>query len=72
MSPNKQFLYDSKPYVEHVYNIVKRDSNGLYGITETYIEHLVGIIGFMTLVNANLIKVCEVNGRKLYTLVNKK
>ena len=72
MPPNKQFLYDSKPYVEHVYYIVRRDSNGLYGITETYIEHLVGIFGFMTLLNANLIKVCEVHGRKLYTLVNKK
>ena len=72
MPPNKQFLYDSKPYVEHVYYIVRRDSNGLYGITETYIEHLVGIFGFTTLLNANLIKVCEVHGRKLYTLVNKK
>ena len=65
-------LNDSKPYVEHVYDIIRRDSNGLYGMTETYIEYIVGIFGFMTLVNANLIKICEINGRKLYTLVNKK
>ena len=61
---------NDKMFTEHVYNIVKAESEGLDSIYGDYIQHLVGIFGFNALLEAKLLESCGVvNGRQLYALV---
>lgn len=60
-------------YVDCIYDIVKRDCEGLDSIYGDYIEHLVGINGLIELVKRGLLEACGViNGRQLYVLCEKK
>lgn len=59
-------------YVDYVYDIVKRDCEGLDSIYGDYIEQLVGINGLIELVKYGLLESCGViNGRQLYVLCEK-
>lgn len=60
-------------YVDHVYNIVKLDCEGMDAAYKDYIIHLVGVHGFNLLHEHKLIEGCGViNGRYLFTLCDKK
>lgn len=59
-------------FVDKVYEIVKRDTEGLDSIYEDYIVNLVGEYGLLTLKVHKLVETCGVvNGRQLYTLLEK-
>lgn len=58
-----------KAYVHHIYNTVKKETDGLDAIYEDYIIHLVGLAGLKYLKEYKLVETCGVvNGRQLYTL----
>ena len=60
-------------YADHVYYFVEKECSKWDAIYEDYIIHLVGIFGLTALRERNLIESCgAVNGRKLYTLLDKK
>lgn len=60
-------------YVEYVYNLIKKESEGMDAIYEDYICHLIGVKGLEVLQMCKLIETCGVvNGRQLYTLCEKK
>lgn len=59
-------------YVDYVYDIVKKESEGLDAMYEDYIIHLVGVAGLQSLLAHKLLESCGVvNGRQLYTLCEK-
>lgn len=60
-------------YVDYVYNMVSTECQGLDSIYEDYIIRLVGIYGLNALEMYQLVETCGiVNGRQLYTLLEKK
>lgn len=60
-------------FVDHVYNIVKMDCEGMDAIYGDYIKQMVGTYGFNALHKEKLIEGCGIiNGRQLYTLCPKK
>lgn len=55
-----------------IYNIVKNECEGLDAIYEDYIISLVGLYGLLILKGNKLLETCGVvNGRQLYTLLEK-
>ena len=64
--------YFKNPFVDHVYSIVKLEAGELDSIYKDYIISLVGIFGLNALLTYGLLESCGVvNGRQLYTLVEK-
>lgn len=63
--------HDTKAaYVEHVYDIIAKESDSLDSIYEDYIEYLVGTMGVYELVKHGYLESCGViNGRRLYVLI---
>ena len=62
-----------KLYIDKVYDIVKRETEGLDSIYADYLVELVGMHGLLALRKHNLIESCGVvNGRQLYVLCEKK
>lgn len=60
-------------YLEHIYNIVKNEAEGMDAVYGDFIEHLVGIHGLLALLDARLLEGCGVvNGRALYVLCDPK
>ena len=60
-------------YVDYVYDIVRLDCEGMDSIYKDYIIQMVGVYGFNTLYQNNLIEGCGViNGRQLYVLCERK
>ena len=58
-------------YVTYVYNLVKKESEGLDAIYKDFILKLVGEHGFNALLTCELIEGCgSINLRELYTLCN--
>lgn len=56
-------------YANHIYEIVKRECEGMDAIYEDYIDYLVGITGLAALKEEKLIEACGIlNGRQLYSL----
>ena len=56
-------------YIDHVYEIVLRESDGLDSIYGDFIERLVGTRGLEALIENKLVETCGVvNGRQLYVL----
>lgn len=59
-------------YINYIYNVVKKESEGLDAIYEDYIIYLIGATGFENLRAMKLLTTCgSVNGRTLYTLNEK-
>lgn len=59
-------------YVNDVYQILKEDCRDLDAIYRDYIIRLVGEVGLSYLVANGLLETCGVvNGRQLYTLLEK-
>ena len=59
-------------YVDEIYEIVRRESEGLDSIYADYIVKLVGTTGLSALVKNKLIESCGIiNGRRLYVLYKK-
>ena len=57
---------------KQIYQIVKKETNGLDAIYEDYIISLVGSYGFDILRENNMLESCgSINGRSLYTLIAK-
>lgn len=57
-------------YAEHVYEIVKMETEGLDSIYRDYILELVGVFGLNALIEHKLVETCGViNGRQMYVLV---
>lgn len=57
-------------YVDHVYQIVEFNAEGIDAIYEDYILHLVGIEGLRVLKENKLLETCGVvNDKQLYALV---
>lgn len=60
-------------YVDHVYEVIMRESEGMDALYEDYICSLVGLYGLNVLIENRLVESCGViNGRRLYTLCVKK
>lgn len=60
-------------YVDYVYDIVKKECEGMDSIYMDYIMKLVGSHGWNELATHNLVESCGViNGRPLYVLCDKK
>lgn len=60
-------------YLDHIYDIVKRDCEGLDSVYGDYIEHLVGVYGLIEMAKHGMLEACGViNGRQLYVLCEKK
>lgn len=60
-------------YIDYVYDIVKYDCRFMDAIYGDYIKQMVGVYGYNALLVGKLLESCgEVNGRKLYTLLEKK
>ena len=60
-------------YSDYCVAFVKQESEGLDAMYEDYIIHLVGVAGLQSLLAHKLLESCGVvNGRKLYTLCEKK
>lgn len=58
--------------LNYIYNVARRGSNGLDAIYEEYIIDLVGLDGLAMLIENKLLETCGViNGRQLYTLIEK-
>lgn len=56
-------------YVEHVYEIVRRNSEGMDSIYSDYIKQIVGETGLDALLKNKYLESCGViNGRQLYVL----
>ena len=65
-------IYD-KNFVDHVYDIIKLESDGLDAVYKDFIIHNVGVFGFNALFVHKLIESCGViNGRHLYALCDKR
>ena len=59
-------------YVDYVYDIIRLDMDGLDAVYKDYILREVGTYGFNALIENRLLESCGiVNGRQLYTLVEK-
>lgn len=59
-------------FVDHVYNIVRMDTEGMDAIYKDYILQMVGVYGFNALFENKLLEGCGVvNGRQLYVLCSK-
>lgn len=68
MEQAKQKLQETI-FSTYIYEIVRRESEGLDSIYEDYIVRLVGKYGLHTLLTNNALESCGmVNGRKLYVL----
>lgn len=62
-----------EPFVDHVYDIVRLDCEGMDAIYKDYIIRMIGVYGFNALYSERLLEGCGVvNGRQLYTLCDKK
>lgn len=60
-------------FVDYIYDIVKLDCEDLDAIYGDHIKYMFGVYGFNALYGAGLLECCgSVNGRELYTLVDKK
>lgn len=60
-------------YADHVYDIIKKNSEGLDSIYEDYILALVGVMGLDALKTGRYLETCGVvNGRQLYVLCEPK
>ena len=60
-------------YVDYVYNMVKTECKGMDSIYADYIIRCVGVYGLNALEMHRLVETCGVvNGRQLFTLINKK
>ena len=59
-------------YTELVYDILKKDYEGLDSVYEDYIIHCIGTHGLIALQKAGYLETCGVmNGRQLYVLCEK-
>ncbi len=59
-------------YIDHIYEVIVRESDGLDALYENYIVHLVGYSGLNDLKQYKLIETCGVvNGMQLYTICDK-
>ena len=59
-------------YADHIYNVVRNESEFLDAIYEDFIIYLVGHIGLDELRKNQLVEACGVvNGKQLYTLIDK-
>lgn len=64
--------YYGRPYIEHVYDIVRLETLDMDAIYKDYILQLVGVFGFNALYSRKLIESCGVvNGRQLFTLCDR-
>ena len=71
MSDLKEFF--EQPYVDLVYDIIRMETKGLNSFYKDYILNLVGVYGLNALITHKLVETCGiVNGRQLYTLVEKR
>lgn len=62
-----------QPYVELVYDIIRMETKGLDSFYKDYILSLVGVYGLNALITHKLVETCGVvNGRQLYTLLEKR
>lgn len=62
-----------KQFVEHVYELVRMDTEDMDAIYGDYIIRIVGSYGFNALYDERLIESCgSVGGRSLYVLCPKK
>lgn len=60
-------------FVDYIYEIVEYDCRFMDAIYGDYIKQMVGTYGFNALITAKLLETCGVvNGRQLYTLLEKK
>ena len=60
-------------YIDHLYNIIKEESEGFDTIYSDYIIHLIGMNGFWAMKSSGYLELCgSKDGRELYTLVEKK
>lgn len=68
MEQEKQKLQETI-FSTYIYEIVRRETEGLDSIYEDYIMHLVGEYGLHTLLDNNALESCGMmNGRRLYVL----
>lgn len=68
MEQAKQKLQETI-FSTYIYEIVRRETEGLDSIYEDYIKHLVGEYGLRNLLDNNALESCGVvNGRRLYVL----
>jgi hypothetical protein len=68
----RESLHYSEPYINHIYTVVLLESDSMDAIYGDYIKKLVGVFGLNALLDCKLLESCgTVNGRKLYTLLNK-
>lgn len=59
-------------YVDYVYDIVQRDTEGMDAIYEDYFIQMVGVHGLEELIKHKLVETCGVvYGRQLYVLCKK-
>jgi hypothetical protein len=71
MKDLKEFF--KEPFIDHVYSIVKMEADGLDAIYKDFIIRQVGVFGLNALIEHKLLESCGiVNGRQLYTLVDRK
>ena len=69
---HNKFKGDRANTSDYLYKIVKEETEGLDAVYEDYIMNLVGEDGLLILRMNRLIEFCgSINGRKLYTLVEK-
>lgn len=69
---NDKFKEYRESTSDYFYNVVKEETEGLDAVYEDYILNLVGEDGLFILEFNRLIESCgSINGRKLYTLVEK-
>lgn len=59
-------------YVDYVYDILKKDCEGLDSVYEDYVKNQIGTIGLNALLENGLLEGCGVlYGRQLYMLVER-
>lgn len=59
--------------IDHLYDIIKEESEGLDAVYFDYITHLIGFNGFLAMKASGYLELCwSNNGRDLYVLVEKK
>lgn len=62
-----------KQFVDHIYNLVRMDTEDMDAIYGDYIIQMVGTYGFNALYDERLLESCGIiNGRALYVLCEKK
>lgn len=60
-------------YVDHIYEIIKKETEGLDSVYEDYILHLVGWKGLLELQKHHLVETCGImRARRLYVICDRK